>query len=190
MIKLCGYCNGKGIRTQGRTHDAGGRKLYGPSRRKCNHCDGTGKQIGLTIKEIGELMNKSVDNINELDLMARCLICRSEFTREQIKGFNVCPNCGTDSLPCNPHDDIAITINPRELATLTMWAMHYANSIKETSPDSPKVIKALCNHLRKQIPDCPALTLDEEIDGLKKEFGVVETDIPKDPTNMPKIEES
>lgn len=65
----CSRCNGTGIVTTGRTHDAGGRKLYGPRRNRCYTCRGTGKKKNITPEGLEMLQNtiKVLKDMGELD---------------------------------------------------------------------------------------------------------------------------
>lgn len=86
------------------------------------------------------------------------------------------------SIPVDPREDVRVLINPNEIRRLMMWAMDHANAIAKEAPEAPKIIKAICNDLRKKIPDCPALTSAEEVEGLREKYGEVEPNIKKDPT--------
>ena len=42
-----------------------------------------------------------------------------------------CPYCGYDGNPCFVEDDVQVVMNWQELRILTIWAMNYAQSMRE-----------------------------------------------------------
>ena len=114
----------------------------------------------------------------------RCVICGKEFTDEELRGVNKCPNCGTGSLPCAISEDVEIKINWHELRMLVIWAENWAKEcdLKETDSSKEKMllsIMTIAQRLQKQFPDKTALTLFGEVRDLRKSFDI-ETDIDND----------
>lgn len=91
-------------------------------------------------------------------IIAHCLKCESEFTEEQIRGFNCCPNCKTRNLPADPKNDINIKINTQELRILCMWAENYAIQTDDKNLDNPLYeslrdsVQRIVDRIRKQFP--------------------------------------
>lgn len=116
--------------------------------------------------------------------IARCLICNQEFTEEEIKGFNRCPKCSNTGIPYDPKEDVTIKINWHELRILTIWAEHWARSIKDKKTQPELTVACIARRMQKQYPDKTPLTLAGEIENLKKEFPIIETDINDRPNKI------
>lgn len=93
------------------------------------------------------------------DIVARCVQCDAEFTEEQLVGARGCPACGTESLPCDPKNDITIRINTHELRVLTMWPSWWAT--EKCSLSAQKTVACIIQRLSTQT-DKP-LTLAAEV---------------------------
>lgn len=106
----------------------------------------------------------------------RCVICGEEFKNDEI-GENVekCPNCGTESIPCDIEDDVQIKINWHELRILSIWAENWARQLDQTKSDKEErnllTILTIAQRLQEQQPDKLPLTLYGEIKELRNELG-------------------
>lgn len=107
------------------------------------------------------------------EIVARCVLCSSEFTNSQLRGASACPKCGSEGLPMSPTQDVEVKINWHELRILTMWAEHWANHIKEL-PDAKgnpiQTVFAIAKRLQDQHPFKVPLTLSGELEQLKQEY--------------------
>lgn len=108
-------------------------------------------------------------------ITARCTICNSEFTQDQLhaaaaQSIQGCPQCGTLSLPCAPADDVTIKVNWHELRVLGMWAENYARSIKDGDPGAPLTVQAILSRLEKQFPGKAPLSFRGEIGALRETY--------------------
>lgn len=102
----------------------------------------------------------------------RCTDCYSEFTHEQLEGYNCCPQCKTKSLPMYINQDVIININWHELRILTMWASWWAEEKLKSEPGY-QTIKSIIKRLRVQgKPEWPGLTFAEEIEDIRNETGL------------------
>jgi len=110
--------------------------------------------------------------------IARCCLC--EHTVESLEGLTCCPNCGTDYPPNLLTDDVTVQINWGDLRALVIWAERWAGQAKQY-PDMLRFVYALAKRLRRQHPDRIVLTLAEEIEELRREYGRVETNLPQPP---------
>lgn len=95
----------------------------------------------------------------------RCTGCSAEFSDEELQGRTSCPACGTDSVPCDIADDVAIDINWHELRILCMWATNYAVSMKK--PNSSTSLRNIISRLEAQYPTRTKLTLAGELAQLR-----------------------
>lgn len=105
---------------------------------------------------------------------ARCIHCRSEFTKAEIENISACPTCGTRTPPCSVSDDVDLKINWHELRILTMWAERWAQRIGQEYPDTLQTLKAITRSLEKQYPLNNKLTLTGELKELKQEYPEIE----------------
>lgn len=107
------------------------------------------------------------------EIVARCVLCSSEFTNTQLKGASACPKCGNEGLPMSPKQDVEIKVNWHELRILTIWAEHWANHIKD-APDAKgqpvQTIFAIAKRLQDQHPLMSPLTLSGEFEQLKAAY--------------------
>lgn len=95
----------------------------------------------------------------------RCIVCRSEFSPEELVNATGCPTCGTLSLPSYISQDHTVKINWHELRILTIWADNWARHMGD--PQSEKLISAIVQGLEAQKPDgWPALTVVGELEQL------------------------
>lgn len=126
--------------------------------------------------------------MNDKELVALCVICRNQFTDEQIKSAKICPICSENSVPADPRVRVKLDITKHELRILTIWASNHANEIdlRAGIKQGPKLIAGIIHGIREQVPDVGPLTLDEEIGMLRKNFPGVKTNIPKDAVLPPK----
>lgn len=67
--------------------------------------------------------------------------------------------------------DVTIRINVHELRILGIWADNYARSIRDRAvangeSDPLPALRGILGRIRKQILDCPPLTMFEELDQL------------------------
>jgi predicted RNA-binding Zn-ribbon protein involved in translation (DUF1610 family) len=100
----------------------------------------------------------------------RCVECEAEFADSELKGANVCPRCGTDSLPCNIARDTTVRLNWHELRILTIWANNWA--CEKCPESSRRALAAIIRRLEAQRPSeagWAALTLAGEIRDLQRE---------------------
>jgi hypothetical protein len=96
-------------------------------------------------------------------IVARCVQCDAEFCEEQLVGAKGCPACGTESLPCDPKNDITVKINTHELRVLTMWATWWAQ--EKCSLAAQKTVACIVQRLSKQTSK--PLTLAAEVRDLQ-----------------------
>lgn len=101
---------------------------------------------------------------------ARCVDCRSEFTKEEIETANACPRCGTKGLPALIANDLTVPINLHELRILTIWASNWARGIKDDNGGAQKTIRAICTALKKHLPEGTCLTMEDEMAALQEVF--------------------
>lgn len=101
---------------------------------------------------------------------ALCLNCRNSFTEEQIAGASACPSCGSKSIPADPNDASTVTLTNHEWRLICIWAHNWG---KEHSVEG-NPIDGIVGEMRKQNPDMPCLTMDEEFAAVKKEFPTAE----------------
>lgn len=99
-----------------------------------------------------------------------CVTCRSQFTPEQTKGKNGCPNCGSTSTPADTRDKATLTLTAHEWRILFIWADNWFRNTTD-SPDKPNPIDALIREVKRQVPTLPALTVVEEMQDLANESG-------------------
>jgi DNA-directed RNA polymerase subunit RPC12/RpoP len=64
-------------------------------------------------------------------LIARCTLCASEFSQDDLDGVNACPVCGHGGLPMPIDADVKVAVNWHELRILGMWAENWAVQHKE-----------------------------------------------------------
>lgn len=79
-----------------------------------------------------------------------------------------CPNCGSRSVPMDPHFDVTLTLNWYELRCLVQWAQNYIESIEEDR-DLEAGFERLLNKIRAVKPHGYAmgLTLLDEIQDIR-----------------------
>ena len=96
-------------------------------------------------------------------IAARCTDCEGEFTEEQIAGASSCPGCGSVCIPCDPANDVQVTINWHELRILGVWAENWALKHRDSDPRMCATIKTIARRLERQHPKRTPLTLTGEI---------------------------
>ena len=136
-----------------------------------------------------------MNDVNEEVEVVRCIVCRSEFEQDQLKGLKACPTCETTSIPMSTKQDVELKINWHELHLLCVWAENWARAMKKSGdPDGFKVLYSIIKELQDQYPDMQALTLSGELKQLQAQGIKLETgfDIeegapipkPRDPEKM------
>jgi hypothetical protein len=96
-------------------------------------------------------------------IAARCIDCEGEFTEEQIAGASACPGCGSVGIPCDPANDVQVTVNWHELRILGIWAENWALKHRDSDPRMCSTIKTITRRLEGQHPKRTPLTLTGEI---------------------------
>lgn len=81
----------------------------------------------------------------------RCVICRTEFTDEEIANASSCPFCKSEGIPMLISEDTQIRINWHELRILTIWASNYASNCNK--PNMNSALASILKHLELQRPD-------------------------------------
>ncbi|RLD65132.1 MAG: hypothetical protein DRI84_07440 [Bacteroidetes bacterium] len=87
----------------------------------------------------------------------RCIVCRTEFTDEEIKGNQGCPICGYRGLTMFTDGDINIDINWFELRLLCMWAEALALQVGDKH--SLNAFYSMVNEIKEQLPECGKITM-------------------------------
>ena len=100
----------------------------------------------------------------------RCVICESEFSEDETKNIDCCPECGHKGVPCTIIDDVKVKINWHELHILCCWAERWALQIEKDAQSSVVVVDCIAQRLQKQHPTKGSLTLRGEIKELKEKF--------------------
>ena len=91
----------------------------------------------------------------------RCTDCGVEFDFKSLPpGTAACPNCNSDSLPCDVALDVTIKINWHELRILAIWAENYARQIKKQGTIY-SIAQRIEDQARKE--HMPPLTLAREL---------------------------
>ena len=100
------------------------------------------------------------------DKTIRCIVCRDEFSDEELEGKDYgCPSCGTESLPMHIKKDVSLQINWHELRILTIWATNYAEGQEDSM--MMKTLSSIIEGLERQRKDgFAALTLAGELQEL------------------------
>ena len=117
-----------------------------------------------------------------------CTTCGYRVPKAEVTDDLVgCPKCGTKSIPCDPAKDFLIEVNWHELRILGIWAMNWAQSIKnEPDSDDPyeprgtsavASCRGILSRLERQAPDESPLTMGGEMRQLREaaargEFGL------------------
>ena len=99
-----------------------------------------------------------------------CAVCSSEFSLEQIRGVNHCPECKTTIPPYSSGSVVSPALHLQELRVLTHWAAKWAEA--EVIKDSPESVVAFDNtveKLRKQFPGV-TFTMGDEIKLLRQHY--------------------
>lgn len=100
----------------------------------------------------------------------RCVVCQSEFSKNEIDNIDCCPACGHNGVPCFIADDVEIKINWHELHILCCWAERWALQIENEALGSIATLDCIVQRLQKQYPGKVALTLRGEVEELKKHY--------------------
>lgn len=115
-----------------------------------------------------------------------CVDCGGRFTQEEIEGWG-CPECGSQSVPCDTKKDVTVEINWHELRILVIWAenwvqQHARKKTDDSSEKMPVTVTAIARRLQGQHPSLGHLTLSGEMAALPADLaksgihvGVVET---------------
>ncbi len=113
-----------------------------------------------------------------MGIEARCVICDHEV--ESCKGLQGCPKCGSVSPPLSPKEDQTFKMNRWELRILCTWAERWTMAVKQEHEQAKmgKLLRAIGERLKKQMPEGSTLFLSDEIGDLKREFPGTQTDLP------------
>lgn len=102
-----------------------------------------------------------------------CLICRSTFTEEQIKGWG-CPVCGNQGVPGDTRKKATLTLTHHEWRILFMWADNWSEKCGRDEQNFNSPIPSIIREVKRQAPDLPGLTLMDEVQSVANTFGKVE----------------
>jgi len=124
---------------------------------------------------------------------ARCTVCSAVFAQADVDAlpedqWGRCPRCGTKSLPCDPARDVDVRINWHELRILCMWAERWGLEAEGRGEGgATDVVYAIAGRLKAQHPTQSALTLIDELRGVRKALpgSRVETNHPYDDGGEP-----
>jgi DNA-directed RNA polymerase subunit RPC12/RpoP len=116
-------------------------------------------------------------------LIARCTLCASEFSQDDLDGVNACPVCGHGGLPMPIDADVKVAVNWHELRILGMWAENWAVQHKEKHPEMQRVVGVICGRLHAQHPKRSGLTMTAEMGEVRRAFpdNEVENKLPRRP---------
>lgn len=96
-----------------------------------------------------------------------CPNCRTRFTEEEISGATKCPKCSNKGVPADANKTAMLTLTTHEWRVLFMWATRWAEEYcaKHDRPgyDSPGLMRSLRAEARRQVPQLPPLSLQEEV---------------------------
>jgi len=76
-------------------------------------------------------------------------------------------------MPNDPKDDAPFTLNVGDLRILLYWAERWARQCEKESPDMPKVVYAIAQRVRDQLPEAAKgtpLTMAEDFGKLKEAY--------------------
>jgi len=107
------------------------------------------------------------------EYVALCILCRSQFTDDAIKGFEACPTCNSRNVPADPRKKSTLTLTYQELRVLFIFASNWEErSVNKSDPnaDPRSTISAIATAVKLQDPNLPALSLDEEIKDVANHF--------------------
>ena len=95
-------------------------------------------------------------------VFCRCIECRRNFSFEQLHVDGVaadrCPECGTQTDPMHPLDDVDVKINWFELRVLAQWAEQWAARHARQYPHMQSALYAITQALEEQCPSFQPLT--------------------------------
>lgn len=103
-----------------------------------------------------------------------CTCCNYQV--ESFDDLTKCPQCGTTGVPCSYEDQRTISINLHELRLLCIWAENWQSQLPD--PHKTDVVYSIATRIRKQLKDCPALTMADEFQKIKDLFPSFETNHP------------
>lgn len=107
--------------------------------------------------------------MNDEKEVIRCIVCRTEFQQDQLKGLKACPICETKSIPMSLKQDVEIKINWHELHLLCVWAENWARAMKNGGdPTGFTSLYSIVKELQDQYPDMQPLTLSGELKQLRE----------------------
>lgn len=101
-----------------------------------------------------------------------CTCCNYQVS--SFDNLTECHQCGTTGIPCAYEDQRTISINLHELRLLCIWAENWQFLLSEKTD----VVYAIATRIRKQIKDCPPLTMADEFQKIKELFPNFETNHP------------
>lgn len=124
----------------------------------------------------------------ETRVSTRCIVCEWSCTREYARNNNLqrCPNCGHEGVPCDPKEDVNITINWHELRILTMFAEKWAGQLDNIG--SIKAVAAIAKRLKAQYPEKSGLLLFEDVKELQDALPDVEISVIGGPITAKNLE--
>ena len=110
----------------------------------------------------------------------RCVVCRTEFSKDETAQFTQCIKCNTTTPPELIEWDFELKTNWYDMRILTIWAYRYIDEVVADDDEKynmRKTIAGIIGTIRIHRPkDAPALTLAEELDELRDiypDFAVV-----------------
>ena len=87
----------------------------------------------------------------------RCVVCRTEFSNDEIKKNKGCPVCGYQGLTMLTNGDINIDINWFELRLMCMWAEALALQVGDTH--TLNAFYSIAREIKNQIPEAGRITM-------------------------------
>ncbi len=107
----------------------------------------------------------------------RCIVCRTEFENDELKGNEGCPVCGYQGLTMLTNGDLNIDINWFELRLICMWAESLALEVGDTH--SMNAFYGVVKAIKEQLPDCGKITMFDNSPEADNEFNLDNSTAPK-----------
>jgi hypothetical protein len=92
-----------------------------------------------------------------------CVVCRQQFSKDEVRGIDKCDGCGTTMPPIHPSGFVDVRIHWYELQMLSCWAEKFVLTYERYHPQMKDALYAMTEQLELQHPFKHPLTVARQL---------------------------